>query len=142
MTITNSLGLRTPKKKFLQRFHDQHGPMDCWSGDDFEYLLDLLVLVNAPGPLARFRLRLTLLMWTGAGLPFYALNELLWVARNQGSSRVEAVIYRLDDRCLTAESACRRAGDDALVECIGRAFDLVSDAANAVGRVIARLVRG
>ncbi|MFY0516069.1 hypothetical protein ACOMD4_37640 [Streptomyces anulatus] len=142
MTITNSPGLRRPKKKFLQRFHDQHGPMDYWSGDDFEYLLDLLFLVNAPGPLARFRLRLTLLMWTGVALPVYALNELLWAARNQGSSRIEAVIDRLDDRCSTAESACRRAGDDELIECIGRAFDLVSDVANAVGRMVARLVRG
>lgn len=134
--------LNRPKKKAVQHFRDQHGPMDDWSADDFERLLDLLVVVNAPGPLARLRLRLTLLMWTGAAMPFYALGELLWAAQNKVSDRVEMVMDRLDDRCSTIESACKRAGDDALIEYIGRVFDLVSNVANSVGAKVARLVRG
>ncbi|UZI33976.1 hypothetical protein [Streptomyces sp. VB1] len=140
-TFTNSLGLRKPKKA-LQLFHEQHGPMDDWSGDTFEHLLDLLVFVNTPGPVARLRLRLTLLMWTGAAMPVYFLNELLWAARNQGSGRIEAVIDRLDDRCSTIESACKRAGDAELIEHIGQVFDLVANVANFVGQKAARLVRG
>ncbi|MFD0253697.1 hypothetical protein ACFVGX_22585 [Streptomyces sp. NPDC127113] len=131
-----------PKKKAVKNFRDQHGPMEGWSGDDFEHLLDLLVVANVPGPLARFRLRLTLLMWTGAAMPFYALGELLWAAQNKVSDRIELVMDRLDDRCSTIESACKRAGDDALIEHIGRVFDLVSNVANSVGKKAARLVRG
>ncbi|MEU3433068.1 hypothetical protein [Streptomyces sp. NPDC006863] len=134
--------LTRPKKRAVQRFNDQHGPMDDWSADDFERLLDLLVVVNAPGPLARLRLRLTLLMWTGAAMPFYALGELLWAAQNKVSHRIEKVMDHLDDRCSTIESACKRAGDDALIEHIGRVFDTVSNVANSVGKKAARLVRG
>ncbi|MET9209646.1 hypothetical protein ABZW38_31490 [Streptomyces bacillaris] len=135
-----SLGLR--KRKSLQRFREQRGPMDGWSGDDFEHVLDLLVFVNTPGPVARVRLRLMLLMWTGVAMPVYFLNELLWVARNQGSGRIEAVIDRLDDRCSAIESACKRAGDAELIEHIGQVFDLVANVANFVGQKAARLVRG
>ncbi|WP_331718709.1 hypothetical protein [Streptomyces sp. NBC_00212] len=134
--------LNRPKKKAVQHFHDQHGPMDDWSGEDFERLLDLLVAVNAPGPLARLRLRLTLLMWTGAAMPFYAFGELLWAAQNRVSERLNTVMDRLDDRCSTIESACRRAGDHALVERVGAAFEWVSAMANSVGRTAARRVRG
>ncbi|WP_433406993.1 hypothetical protein [Streptomyces sp. CA-146814] len=105
-------------------------------------MLDLLVVVNTPGPVARLRLRMTLLLWTGAAMPVYFLNELLWVARNQGSGRIEAVIDRLDDRCSAIESACERAGDVELIERIGRVFDLVANVANCVGQKAARLVRG
>ncbi|MFI9311189.1 hypothetical protein [Streptomyces triculaminicus] len=129
-------------KKAVQHFHEQHGPMDGWSSEDFERLLDLLVVVNAPGPLARLRLRLTLLMWTVATMPFYALGELLWAAQSRVSQRLNSVMDRLDDRCSTIESACRRAGDHALVERVGRAFDWVSALANSVGRTAARHVRG
>ncbi|RPK69896.1 hypothetical protein EES45_36325 [Streptomyces sp. ADI97-07] len=129
-------------KKALKNFHAQHGPMDDWSGDDFEHLLDLLVVVNTPGPVARARLRLTLLVWTGAAMPVYALGELLWAVQNKVSRRVEAVMDRLDDRCSNIESACQWAGDDALIERIGRVFDLVSTVANSVGKKAARLVRG
>ncbi|MFE2684543.1 hypothetical protein [Streptomyces mirabilis] len=134
--------LNRPKKKAVQNFHDQHGPMDGWSGDDFEHLLDLLVIVNAPGPLARLRLRLTLLMWTGAAMPFYALSELLWSGWELLSPRLNAVMDRLDDRCSNIESACRQAGDHVLVEYIGLAFDAISRLANSAGRMAARLVRG
>jgi len=134
--------LNRPKKKAVQHFHDQHGPMDDWSGEDFERLLDLLVVVNAPGLVARLRLRLTLLMWTGAAMPFYALGELLWAAQNKVSQRLNAVMDVLDDRCSNVESACKRAGDHALVEHMGRVFDSVSNVANFVGRKAARLVRG
>ncbi|MER6723369.1 hypothetical protein [Streptomyces halstedii] len=134
--------LLSKPKKALKSFHQQHGPMDDWSGDDFEHLLDLLVVVNTPGPVARARLRLTLLMWTGAAMPVYALSELLRAAQNKVSGRVEAVMDRLDDRCSNIESACRRSGDDALIERIGRIFDLVSNVANSVGKKAARLVRG
>ncbi|MFF0170246.1 hypothetical protein [Streptomyces prasinus] len=134
--------LNRPKKKAVQHFHDQHGPMDGWSGDDFEHLLDLLVVVNAPGPLARLRLRLTLLVWTGAAMPFYALGELLWAAQNRVSQRLNAVMDRLDDRCSNIESACRRAGDHALVERVGSTFEWISTMANFVGRTAARRVRG
>ncbi|MFC7871991.1 hypothetical protein ACFUS2_12695 [[Kitasatospora] papulosa] len=139
MTLTL---LTRPKKRAVQRFNDQHGPMDEWSADDFERLLDLLVVVNVPGSLSRLRLRLTLLMWTGAAMPVYALGELLWAAQNKVSGRVEAVMDRLDDRCSNIESACQRAGDDALIERIGRVFDLISNVANSVGKKAARLVRG
>ncbi|CUW33422.1 MULTISPECIES: hypothetical protein [Streptomyces] len=136
--------LTRPKKKAeaVQNFHDQHGPMDGWSGDDFEHLLDLLVVVNTPGQLARLRLRLTLLAWTGAAMPFYALGELLWAAQNRVSQRLNAVMDRLDDRCSNIESACKRAGDHALVERVGIAFEWISTVANSVGRTAARFVRG
>ncbi|MFF8293624.1 hypothetical protein ACF068_31070 [Streptomyces sp. NPDC016309] len=130
------------KAEAVQHFHDQHGPMTDWSGDDYEHLLDLLVIVNTPGPLARLRLRLTLLSWAGAAIPFYALSELLWSGWERVSPRLNAVMDRLDDRCSNIESACKRAGDHALVEYVGRVFDAVSHAANAVGRMTARLVRG
>ncbi|MEV6147106.1 hypothetical protein [Streptomyces sp. NPDC051992] len=133
--------LNRPKKKAVQHFHDQHGPMDDWSGEDFERLLDLLVRVNAPGPLARMRLRLTLLMWTGATMPVYALSELLWAAQNKVSDRLNAVMDRLDDRCSTSESACKRAGDHALVERVGTVFEWISTLANSVGQTAARRVR-
>ncbi|MFF3958826.1 hypothetical protein ACFYY1_37325 [Streptomyces sp. NPDC001890] len=129
-------------KKAVKNFHDQHGPMDNWSGDDFEHLLDLLVVVNAPGPLARLRLRLTLLMWTGTAMPVYALSELLWAARHRVSQRLNSVMDRLDDRCSNVESACRQAGDHSLVENIGSVFEWVSTLANSVGRVAARRVQG
>lgn len=134
--------LTRPKKKAVQKFHNQHGPMDHWSGDDFEQLLDLLAVVNAPGPLARLRLRLALLMWNGAAMPFYALSELLWAAQNRVSQRLNTVMDRLDDRCSDIESACRRAGDYALVERVGTVFDWISTMANSVGRAAARRVRG
>ncbi|MFI2764849.1 hypothetical protein ACH5A3_39470 [Streptomyces echinatus] len=129
-------------KKAVRNFHDHHGPMEGWSGDDFEHLLDLLVVVNAPGPLTRLRLRLTLLMWTGAAMPFYALGELLWAAQNRVSERLNTVMDRLDDRCSNIESACRQVGDHALVERVGAAFERISTVANSVGRTAARLVRG
>lgn len=134
--------LNRPKKKAVQHFHDQHGPMDDWSGEDFECLLDLLVMVNAPGPVARLRLRLTLLMWTGAAMPFYALGELLWASQSKVSQRLNTVMDRLDDRCSNSEAACRQAGDSALVERVGRVFERISAMANSVGRTAARLVRG
>ncbi|MEU2899593.1 hypothetical protein ABZ690_08300 [Streptomyces sp. NPDC006967] len=129
-------------KKAVKNFHDQHGPMDDWSGDDFEHLLDLLVVVNAPGLLARLRLRLTLLAWTAATMPFYALAELLWSATEKVSRRLNKVMDWLDGRCSNVESACKQAGDHVLVEYVGRVFDSVSHAANIVGRMAARLVRG
>lgn len=139
MTITL---LTWQKKKAVQHFRNQHGPMNGWSGDDFEHLLDLLVVVNAPGPLARLRLRLTLLMWSGVAMPFYALSELLWAAQNRVSQRLNTVMDRLDDRCSNIESACRRAGDYALVERVSTVFDWISTMANSVGRTAARRVRG
>ncbi|ORT54623.1 hypothetical protein [Streptomyces sp. CB03238] len=129
-------------KKAVRNFHDQHGPMDGWSADDFEHLLDLLVVANTPGPLARLRLRLTLLMWTGAAMPFYALGELLWAAQNRVSERLNKVMDRLDDRCSNIESECRQVGDHALVERVGAAFEWISTVANGVGRTAARRVRG
>ncbi|MFF4173636.1 hypothetical protein [Streptomyces sp. NPDC001744] len=134
--------LTRPKKTAVKNFRDQHGPMDGWSSDDFEHLLDLLVAANAPGPLARLRLRLALLMWTGAAMPVYALGELLWAAKNQVSDRLTLVMDRLDDRCSDSESACRQAGDYALVERVSGVFEWISTAANSVGRRAARLVRG
>ncbi|WP_309049138.1 hypothetical protein [Streptomyces sp.] len=134
--------LSRPKKKAVQHFRDQHGPMDGWTADDFEHLLDLLVVVNTPGPLTRLRLRLTLLMWTGAAMPFYALSELLWATQNRVSERLTTVMDRLDDRCSNIEAACRRAGDYALVECVGAAIEWISTTANSVGRTAARRVRG
>ncbi|MGW3253550.1 hypothetical protein ACWDCX_23690 [Streptomyces fungicidicus] len=131
-----------PKKTAVRRFHDQRGPMDGWSGDDFEHLLDLLVVVNTPGPLARFRLRLTLLMWTGATMPFYVLGELLWEMQNRIPEWLEKVTDWVDDRCSPIESACKRAGDHALVERASSAVEWVSTAANSVGRIAARRVRG
>ncbi|MFD8268495.1 hypothetical protein [Streptomyces althioticus] len=133
--------LTQSKEETVRAFYDQHGPMSGWSADDFERLLDLLVVVNTPGPLARLRLRLTLLMWTGAAMPFYALGELLWAAQNRVSARLNTVMDRLDDRCSNLESACRRAGDHALVERIGAAFEWISTTANSVGRIAARRVR-
>ncbi|MFE1075151.1 hypothetical protein ACFW5W_28530 [Streptomyces sp. NPDC058783] len=126
----------------MKDFHNQHGPMEGWSSADFEYLLDLLVVVNAPGPVARMRLRLTLLMWTGAALPVYALGELLWAAKNRVSERLNTVMDRLDDRCSDSESACRQAGDHALVERASAVFERVSTVANSVGRIVARRVQG
>ncbi|THA61729.1 hypothetical protein E6R60_36030 [Streptomyces sp. A0642] len=134
--------LLSKPKKALKHFHRQHGPMDDWSGDDFEHLLDLLVVANTPGPVARARLRLTLLMWTGAAMPVYVIRELLWGAQSKVSGRIEAAMAWLDDRCSTVASTCRRSGDDALIERIGRTFDLVSNLANSVGKKAARLVRG
>jgi hypothetical protein len=116
--------------------------MEAWTAEDFDRLYDLLVVANTPGPLARLRLRLVLLMWTGAAMPFYALGELLWSGWELVSPRLTAVMDRLDDRCSNIESACRQAGDYVLVEYIGRAFDAVSHLANSAGRMAARLVRG
>ncbi|MFF3127780.1 hypothetical protein ACFVRD_37050 [Streptomyces sp. NPDC057908] len=129
-------------KKAVKNFREQHGPMEDWSGEDFDLLYDLLLVANTPGPVARLRLRLTLLMWTGATMPVYALSELLWAAQNKVSDRLNAAMDRLDDRCSNIESACKRAGDDALIERVGQVFDLVSNVANSVGRKAARLVRG
>ncbi|MBX7471264.1 hypothetical protein K1Y80_34970 [Streptomyces sp. MAG02] len=134
--------LTRPKRVAVKHFHDQHGPMDDWSGEDFERLLDLLVVVNAPGLLARMHLRLTLLMWTGATMPIYALSELLWAAQNKVSQRLDTVMDRLDDRCSNSEAACRQIGDHLLIERIGAAFEWVSTTANSVGRTAARHVRG
>ncbi|GGO98367.1 hypothetical protein [Wenjunlia tyrosinilytica] len=128
--MTLPLLTRPKKKTAVENFHNQHGPMDGWSGDDFEHLLDLLVVVNAPGPLARFRLRLALLAWTAATMPVYALAELLWSAQERVSERLNVAMDKLDDRCSKVESACKRAGDYALVEYVGRVFDSVSHAAN------------
>lgn len=139
--MTISMSTR-PKKAAVRRFHDQHGPMDCWSADDFEQLLDLLVVVNTPGPLARLRLRLTLLMWTGAAMPFYVLSELLWAVQNRVSERLNTVMDRLDDRCSNIESACRQVGDHALIERVGAAFERILITANSVGRAAARRVQG
>ncbi|MGA5598968.1 hypothetical protein ACPCSE_32530 [Streptomyces cellulosae] len=131
-----------PKKTAVRRFHDQHGPMDGWSADDFEHLLDLLVVVNTPGLLARLRLRLALLMWTGAAMPFYALGELLWEVQHRIPERLEKLTDWVDDRCSAIESACRRAGDHALIERVGAAVEWISATANSVGRTAARRVRG
>ncbi|NGO48647.1 hypothetical protein [Streptomyces ureilyticus] len=129
-------------KKAVKDFREQHGPMETWSAEKFDRLYDLLMVANAPGPVARLRLRLTLLMWTAAAMPFYAVAELLWAAQNKVSQRLNAVMDLLDDRCSNVESACKRAGDHALVEYVGRVFDSVSQSANFVGRLAARLVRG
>ncbi|WP_455361273.1 hypothetical protein [Streptomyces sp. SYSU K21746] len=129
-------------KKAVRKFREQRGPMENWSGEDFDLLYDLLMVANTPGPLARLRLRLTLLMWTSAALPVYALDELLCAAQSKASGRLTAVMDRLDDRCSNIESACRRAGDHALIEHIGRVFDLVLNVANSLGHKAARLVRG
>lgn len=116
--------------------------MEDWSGHDFEVFMDFIAVANRPGPLARLRLRLTLLVWTAAAMPFYAFGELLWAAQNRVSEPLNAVMDRLDDRCSDIESACRRAGDHALVEYVGRVFDFVSHVANSAGRKAARLARG
>jgi hypothetical protein len=139
--VTTNLLLSRPKKA-VKNFRDQRGPMEYWPGEDFDLFYDLLVIANAPGPAARLRLRLTLLMWTGVTLPVYALSELLWASHSKVSTRLDVVVDRLDERCSTIESGCRRAGDDALIEYMGRVFDLVSNVANSVGRKAARLVRG
>ncbi|CAM5435522.1 putative protein OS=Streptomyces fumanus OX=67302 GN=GCM10018772_70360 PE=4 SV=1 [Streptomyces fumanus] len=98
--------------------------------------------VNASGLLARLRLRLTLLMWTGVAMLFYVLGELLWAVQNRTPARLEALTDWVDDRCSVIESACRRAGDHALVERASSAVEWISTAANAVGRTAARRVRG
>lgn len=46
-------------KKAVKNFRAQHGPMENWSGEDFDLFYDLLVFANTPGQVARLRLRLT-----------------------------------------------------------------------------------
>ncbi|WP_042404399.1 hypothetical protein [Streptacidiphilus carbonis] len=134
--------LNSGPRKAVRDFREQHGLMESWSGDDFERFYDVLVIANRPGPAARLRLRLALLVWTGTAMPFYACGELLWAAQHKVSQRLDTFLDRLDDRCSTSESACKQIGDHVLVERVGSVSEWISAKATAVGRAAARLAKG
>ncbi|WP_330335780.1 hypothetical protein OHS33_39295 (plasmid) [Streptomyces sp. NBC_00536] len=121
-------GLLNIPKRFVRRFHAEHGPMDDWSADEFDQFLELLKVAHLQrGLLGRMRLRLDLLTWTVLAVPLYMAGSLLWSSKRVVLPWLEAAFDRVDDRCTAVETVCLTSGDRRFVERVAAVALRVTD---------------